>query len=245
MVVWHPLIYGLATFIMVLLNSQLLPIIFKRWYKEQGWTLGKEILVMCWQILTISYVNLVITHLLFGERMNLASVLNFLLITFSVGIFPVAFILLIKQQLLYKKFAQGASVIEKDLQSAEPVAPASVPAPMLLLKGENQGEELALTPGDFRFITAADNYLKVNYVEKGKLSSRVIRSTLRKAEEMVKVHPALYRCHRAYIVNLSAVQHVSGNAQGIKLHLKDVDEVIPVSRALNDELREKLKTVSV
>jgi DNA-binding LytR/AlgR family response regulator len=59
-------------------------------------------------------------------------------------------------------------------------------------------------------------------------------------EEALAPYPQFFRCHRAYIVNLAAVEHVSGNAQGYKLHLKDVAELIPVSRNLNSVLSSKL-----
>jgi hypothetical protein len=42
-------------------------------------------------------------------------------------------------------------------------------------------------------------------------------------------------------VNLPAVEHVSGNAQGYKLHLKNVQELVPVSRNLNAQLTEQLQ----
>jgi DNA-binding LytR/AlgR family response regulator len=48
----------------------------------------------------------------------------------------------------------------------------------------------------------------------------------------------IYRCHKSYLVNLAKVNHVSGNAQGYKLHLKDVEDQIPVSRKLNEEIKE-------
>ncbi|MEO6930298.1 MAG: LytTR family DNA-binding domain-containing protein [Chitinophagaceae bacterium] len=269
-----PMIYGLATFVMVMLNSGLLPIFLKHFYREERWTLWKEILVMIWQVVSISFVNLVITHFLFGDPMNFSTVIHFLLITASVGIFPIALILMIKQQVLYKKFAAAASVIERNLHAAEalisernlqiegasvieksdrvsvdergpqtPVISAAITtAPALLrITGENQGEELSILPEDFRFISSADNYLKVTFLENGKLSGKVIRSSLKRAQEMLTDHPSLYRCHRAFIINLAAVEHVSGNAQGFKLQLKNVEELIPVSRSLNDELREKLQ----
>jgi DNA-binding LytR/AlgR family response regulator len=48
----------------------------------------------------------------------------------------------------------------------------------------------------------------------------------------------LLRC--AYIVNLDQVLQLSGNAQGLRLHLKGIDTTIPVSRTLNNEIRARL-----
>jgi DNA-binding LytR/AlgR family response regulator len=45
---------------------------------------------------------------------------------------------------------------------------------------------------------------------------------------------------RTYIVNSDNLQHVEANAQGCKIRLADVKEVIPVSRNLNREFSDKL-----
>jgi DNA-binding LytR/AlgR family response regulator len=68
----------------------------------------------------------------------------------------------------------------------------------------------------------------------------MFRSTLKKMEGQLQAYPFFYRCHRAYIVNMNKVVHISGNAQGFKLHLAGLDDTIPVSRSLNEEIGEKL-----
>lgn len=241
----HAFIYGAATSVMVMLNSMLLPVIFRSSHKEESWTLGKEMLVMGWHVLSIAFVNLLITHYLYGLPLSWINVLNFLLITAMVGIFPVAFILLIKQQVLYRRFNRGANAIEEELAATVPVdALSDNKVQKVLLKGDNQGEDYELGISSIRYITAADNYLRIVCMEGDKVNSIVLRSTLKKAEQMLKDHPVFLRCHRAYIVNLASVKHVSGNAQGFKLHLQNVSDVIPVSRTLNESLQGELKKFS-
>lgn len=58
-------------------------------------------------------------------------------------------------------------------------------------------------------------------------------------EENLAEFPEFYRCHRTYIVNLQKVKHISGNAQGYKLHLENIDTLIPVSRSLNEGIAAK------
>lgn len=58
---------------------------------------------------------------------------------------------------------------------------------------------------------------------------------------MLARYPALYRCHRSYLVNLIYVEKVSGNALGLKLHLKGYPGEIPVSRSLNHQIEEKIR----
>ena len=74
--------------------------------------------------------------------------------------------------------------------------------------------------------------------------SILLRSTLKKMEEQLANHPAFFRCHRMYLVNLKLVNTVSGNAQGLKLHLSSLEEPIPVSRSLTETVKLKLHKLS-
>lgn len=239
--VWHALLYGLGTFVTASLNAYLLPFLFKKFFLEERWNVGKELLVMAWQVISISFVNLAITSYLYPEDFTLAGIINFLWITTAVGIFPIALIILLKQQILYRRYAHEAAELERKLQQPADITmprrnkPVQLPE-TIALTGDNQHELLELSLGDIRFINAADNYIKVHYLQNGKPAQTVLRSTLKKAQTGLEGHPQLFRCHRAYIVNLAAVSHISGNAQGYKLHLRDMTEPIPVSRNLNDDI---------
>ena len=238
--VWHALLYGLGTFVTATLNAYLLPVLFRSFFQEQRWNVGKELVMMAWQVVSISFINLVITHFLYEENFSLPRIFKFLWITAAVGIFPVALIILLKQQILYRRYTYKAAELESKLQQkaviTEPRTELVLLPQTVLLTGDNQHELLQLALTDIRFISAADNYIKVHHSEAGKLVQTVLRSTLKKAESLLENHPQLFRCHRAYIVNLAVVSHISGNAQGFKLHLHDVPEPIPVSRNLNDEI---------
>ena len=57
-----------------------------------------------------------------------------------------------------------------------------------------------------------------------------MRCTLKQMEEQLQGVQGIMRCHRAYIVNIAHVEHVSGNGQGYRLTLKATKEQVPVSR---------------
>ena len=113
-----------------------------------------------------------------------------------------------------------------------------------------------MPPDDLYFIAAANNYIKVYFIKNasrpgkdgneavpGKPSYTIIRMTMKKAEEVLEAWPGFFRCHRAYIINLDKVEHVEGNAQGYKIRLVDTEELIPVSRNLNNEFSDKLLAI--
>lgn len=56
--------------------------------------------------------------------------------------------------------------------------------------------------------------------------------TLKEFEEQLKAFSFVFKVHRSYIVNLQAIESISGNAQGYVLCIKHFSEgSIPVSRS--------------
>jgi len=238
-------LYGLVTFLLASANAVIIPKVFPRLFKEENWTVGNEIIMMLWQIISIAFGNLLLTHFLYGKDISMNNIFAFLGITAAVGIFPVGLVILLKQQILLKKYSTEATELEKQIVGASHTEKESAPSTFIHFVGDNQNEQLTVPLEDIRFISSADNYIKLHFVKNASLVAEVMRSTLKKIAASVENHPELFRCHRTYIVNLNYVDHVSGNAQGYKLHLKDVAEPIPVSRSLNSDLASRVKKFSV
>jgi hypothetical protein len=240
--IFHAALYALVTFICTTANTFLLPWIFPAIYREEKWTVGKELLHMCWHLIPIAIGNWLLTHWLYHSKLSGHNLFSFLWITFVVGIFPLGLNILLKQQRLLKKYQAGASRLDEQLKQPENSSQSSAPEfeNTVVFTSENGKEQCSVPVTDIRFITSADNYVRIYFIKDGQLTSHLLRNTLRKAEETLSPFSQFYRCHRAYITNLLAVEHVSGNAQGYKLHLRDVEELIPVSRNLNKQLTERL-----
>jgi DNA-binding LytR/AlgR family response regulator len=120
-------------------------------------------------------------------------------------------------------------------------ATAGIPATAVTFIGENQNETLTLDASQIAYIVAQDNYVQVYFFENEVLKNRMLRATLRKKEDILATWPQFFRCHRTYLVNFDKVEKVSGNAQGYRLHLRGVEETIPVSRNLNEQVRKRLR----
>lgn len=236
----HPLLYGLVTFILATLNTFLLPFLFPTVYREEKWTVGKELLHMCWQLVSITFGNLLLTHWLYNANLSWHNLFNFLWITFVVGIFPLWLNILLKQQRLLKRYQAGATKLDEQLNQPESGSTTEPQLAAVVFTSENGKDQFTIAPAEILFITSADNYVRIHFIKDHIAASYLLRNTLRKVEEVLSPFPSFFRCHRAYIVNLAAVAHVSGNAQGYKLQLKEVDELIPVSRNLNARLAELL-----
>ncbi|MBO9205053.1 MULTISPECIES: LytR/AlgR family response regulator transcription factor [Niastella] len=238
---FHAFLYALVTFIFVTANTLLLPRLFPTVYREEKWTVGKECIHMCWHLVPIAIGNWLLTHWLYKNSLSWHNLLNFLWITLVVGVFPLWLNVLLKQQRLLKKYQSGASRLEEQLNQPVSAPSSTEPVPeQVVFISENGKEQFMVLPGEIRYVTSADNYVRIYFIKDNKPASQLLRNTLRKAEDVLSPFPQFFRCHRAFIVNLKVVQHVSGNAQGYKLHLQGVEELIPVSRNLNAQLAENL-----
>jgi hypothetical protein len=226
-------LYGVVCVIVLLGGLLLLPRLLPSLFAESGWTVWKEILHIIGCVLAVAAGNILFTHYYFGEVLDGGLVLKFGWITFSVAILPVTILVLTRQLRLMKAYSQQAALLDRQVQG--PAEMTGSP-PEITFSSENGQETFRLSLSSFLYAEAADNYVKVFYWSEDRPAQRIIRSSLKKLEEGLKGYDRLYRCHRTYIVNLENVVHISGNAQGYKLHFNGVEPAIPVSRNLNKEI---------
>jgi hypothetical protein len=240
------LAYGTITFTCVFLATTTFPICLPSSFNESCWTTGKQIVFTAGVIFFVGLINYLVSPLMVDTTLDLKSFIWFQGITLSIGLLPVSIFILMRQNLLLKKFSGQAEVIEKKLQERQDITNGISPEPekktvsKLLFIGDYQNERVELFPDDLHVITAASNYVKLFHLQKEQLVYSMIRSTLKKAEETALSEPKFFKCHRAYIINLDKVVHVEGNAQGYKVRIEGYEELIPVSRNLNTEFSDKL-----
>ncbi|HEV7329819.1 MAG TPA: LytTR family DNA-binding domain-containing protein [Flavisolibacter sp.] len=242
----HALSFGAVTFLIASFFQIAVPLLFPKLFREEGWRSWKEIVYLLITTAVVGAANYGLMLYLYPQNMALANFFRAQLITLQVGIFPICFIVFMKQMLLYRRFATEARAVTDDIQEEGYPQTATHPEPVqtIVLRGDNQKEEVRLLPENLLFLSSADNYVTVHYREAGKPTSQLLRSTLKKMEEQLSGHGAFFRCHRMYIVNLHLVQCVSGNAQGLKLHLPGLKEAIPVSRSLTEPVKVRLHQLS-
>jgi hypothetical protein len=93
-------------------------------------------------------------------------------------------------------------------------------------------QDLEITDVNVNFIFAKSegNYCQVFYFDKNNsISKKLIRISLTNFENHFNSE-LIARCHRSYLINLNQIISKKGNAQGYKLKLNHIDELIPVSR---------------
>lgn len=86
------------------------------------------------------------------------------------------------------------------------------------------------------YVESIGNYLNIIYENNG-IKRITVRETIYNIEQKTNSTNIIYKPHRSYLVNLQYIHHITGDAQGLKIHFKDSDNVIPVSRNKIKEFR--------
>lgn len=221
----HLIGFGAVTTIVGLIHCFVIIPLNPSVFTDEKWTVGKEILTTCFLILLIAIGNSIYLNIALGQRTTFSIFLFNVSSVVLVGAFLVTFGVLANYIIQLKKYQQPIKIAvhENELQEINLVA-------------ENEKDFVKASIESLLFIESADNYSVVNLVGE---KSTMLRSSLTRLVDQIS-HSEVVRCHRSFIVNLSQVEKVSGNAQGYKLHLKDCDTLVPVARKYS-KIVDKLK----
>ena len=239
-ILYATLIYGAITFIISSALQILVPYAFAGFFEESRWTVAKEVAYFAFSVFLIALANIYATHLLYNRNFSASFFKSMFLITTLVAVFPFTGLVLYKQMRLLNKYKAGALELQQKIEEPEPITVQPAFQTTITIQAENEKEFLVLSPDDLLYISAADNYIRVYFLQNKETKSQMLRGTLKKLEEIFAPYSQLYRCHRTYIVNLHKVKNISGNAQGYKLELEGAADIIPVSRSLNKEISTRL-----
>ncbi|NQX91721.1 MAG: LytTR family transcriptional regulator [Flavobacteriales bacterium] len=144
--------------------------------------------------------------------------------TLPVALIAIVIITFINQNLLLKKHLQLSDDINESIESHH--------------ASESNTQKLSLNSGnqkyDFNldetlFLESQGNYVCVYSLDDKEVKKTMIRITMKQVLEQAQFEQ-LFKCHRAYVVNLNNVEKVEGNSHGIDVKMKGFDGIIPVSR---------------
>lgn len=230
--------------------TYLLPALFPSYYKEQNWTLGKYVLNLFQLLLLISIGVWAYVSWLIGMWLDARLLLLALTWVMVLAPFPVVFLSMWNHNLLLTRNLREATEMnfylskkisreEKEISSEK----KEITSELLTFSGGTK-EMLEVQAADFLYAEAEGNYIKVHYrsAQSGKIVQKMLRATMKQAEETIAACPEVIRCHRAFLVNVRRVVKVDGNSQGYRLRLEGSEEEIPVSRAYAKEVKSLIKT---
>ena len=91
---------------------------------------------------------------------------------------------------------------------------------------------------------AEGNYVQLFLNSENGIKSHLKRMTIKELEIQLREFDHIVKTHRSYLVNVSCIQKLSGNAQGYKLKIIGMSTTIPVSRKMIPAFEDQLKQIS-
>ena len=228
--------YGVVTFIFLVVELIVVPKVFPSFFEEERWTVLKQILWLGFIISSIAVGNYLysVAFYIFPWQ-GLAGLLVFLGFTIPIGLFPAVIITFIQQNAYLKRNLDASAEINESMAGREERADEMDS----VLQVSSGTQAYSFTYQSIVSIKSEGNYVEISFLEDGQLRHELIRSTLKSIEDLSEVG-RLFRCHRAFIVNLNHVKKVSGNSQGYILKMDFGDEEIPVARSYSREFKEAM-----
>lgn len=212
--------FGLVTFTITVLYDFIQIYILKVKSNHPSWTFGRWIISTIGLVMCIGIANYILT--LFINEINHFSwsvLLNTIYSTFLLGIFPVVFLGAIKLSNRNKEYQEIAKSIAPKMKIID--EPESITI-------DNNGETINIPTDKFIYAESSKNYVMIFFWE-ASIQNVLIRSTLTALSDQI-LHKDIVRCHRSFLVNKQNIDEVAGNAQGLKLKMKNTQTIVPVSR---------------
>lgn len=231
--------FGLVTIIAMVLLNVLIPLLFRNYFQEESWKLWKEIVHSFLNLFTIGAANSAYFIYLVSNEFSWEVFLRFQFFTVCVGLIPIIFFAFYRERTDNRRYVAGSSGMNKAV-TAKGEGQKREEQTTVLIRSRNNNEDVEIDLADLLFIKSMDNYLEVY----GQNTKVVVRNTLKSVSQDLKNYPNLFRCHKSFLVNLNRVESITGNAQGYKLIVEGHEELIPVSRSLNEEIKKRLLSLT-
>lgn len=224
--VFQLLFFGCITTIVLSIFLYILPLLLPGIFSDEHWKVKHQIVFYLIILFVIATFNGIYTNYINSLPFNWSNYWWIISRTFVLGGIPISFLTLLDYQRKAKLNRNQAHDIldtKKEFinNSNETIHQIST---------DLKNETIFFNEKDFNYAKAVGNYTDVCLLVEKNMKIVTYRVTLSSFEVQLKGSSSLARCHRSYLVNLKKVEHISGNAQGLKLEIKNLSEIVPVSR---------------
>jgi hypothetical protein len=220
---------GFITFLSLSLNLLFIPSLFPKKFTSSVWSIKKEIFWNSWILFTILVGYFFYTNVLGVMKFNFYTVIKLVLM----AILPISVLIITNHNKMLRSHLKFADDLNKKLKENK-----SIQEKVIHFKSDYQKDSLAIKVSALLFIRSANNYIEVFWKEGDTIKNQMVRCSMIYAEEIVKEHKFIFKCHRSYIVNINYIDRFEGNSQGYKLFFESVNFPIPVSKSSATKLQE-------
>ncbi len=236
------LLFAGITFTCLGINILVLPRLFPVWFDPVSWTVKKYILLNLGHLILIGIAaSFVDIYYICPEKTVWENITEANSRVVLRGIIPIALTTLFLRNIMLQETLKNALKANKELhkiQTLKKEVPKSSHANAITLYSDTS-ETLSINLPDLLYVQADDNYSTVVWRNGEGIQKKLLRANLKSIENQMD-NAFTMRCHRSYLVNINAIDMVSGNTNGYKLKILDTDIAIPVSRQKGKEIMEKI-----
>ena len=230
---WISLCFGIITFVVGISYEYLMTYSLPLDRQSLHWTLKHWIISTIGLILCIAMANYVflavISHYFeFNWKTFIFMIGN----TFSVAIVPTIIAGLIVQNRNLKRNLKSAAELQEAIHSHDIIKE------QITIVSDEQDDSFNCSSDALYYVEAMQNYINIYYKDGDDFRKFTLRNSLKSTCEQI-CSDEIVKCHRSYIVNTTYIQKVSGNAQGLSLHLP-FDRIVPVSRSFIKKISEAI-----
>jgi len=225
--------FSAVVLVIGVINVIIIPLFLPCLFKEISWTLKRNIAWGFWNL--FSFASLIfIAHNIYYHFYNftLRAYLMSFYYVFILG-FPLTIVSnILYQNYLLKKHQGIAEALNKNLSNENLLSPENQIELII-----NKFKNVRIPVHQLLYIEAVGNYIDVVYENNG-IKKIIIRETIGNVEQKTCTSQNIFRSHRSYLVNVHYIKKITGDSQGLKIHLKEIDNIIPVSRSKIKNFRE-------
>lgn len=232
--------FGLVTFGVLSLFFLVFPKVFKKFFKDETFTVGKNILLLLSIIIFISFANWYYNSLVQNtDNMILLTLKHFFIYTFSLAIFPIIILTFLSEKMYRKHREKVSKSIMESTQKKERKTTENKDINIKIFS-ENNKDFVSFSLQNLVYISSEGNYASLYLHRNNKIEEKLIRNTLTNIDNTLESYRNIIRCHNSYIINTEYLKTISGNARGYYLSFNKVRKQIPVSRKFSKKDLENL-----
>ncbi len=212
---------GAITFLSLSLNLLILPSMFPGIFIKRIWNIKKEIIWDIWILSTIS-----LGYYLYYKVLGIFEIdFKMLLGLIVIAIIPITGLIIVNRNRILRTNLKLAEDINNKLKENK-----SKEEKLVHFKSDYVKDNLSIKANLLILIRAANNYVEIFWKEGTSIKSQMVRTSLKNAEDLIKEHKYIFKCHRSFIVNINYIDKIEGSIQGYKIFFEGVNFSVPVSK---------------
>jgi hypothetical protein len=220
---------GIVTFLSLSFNLLVIPSLFPKKFSSAKWNIKKEIFWNIWVLFTTLAGYFLLNNSLGVMKFGFSLIVKLTL----TAVIPISVMIIINHNKILRSHLKLADELSKKLKENK-----SIQEKIVYFNSDYQKDSLAIKVSLIILIRSANNYIEVFWKEGDAIKNQMVRCSMLSAEETLKEHKFIFKCHRSFMVNINYIDKIEGNSQGYRLFFDNISFPVPISKNSVDRLKE-------